>query len=210
MTFDINDIKNRRWILAISIVVIFFLILFFNKNSKQNYNEPQLSVGSTTGVTVVSTTSQTVSPTTNTNTLKSKTVKTISPTVVRSLPGICNITISNPVDGGSITFPLTINGQIDLGKKTDCVWNNNLSAGGSVELYYNLRNTGWKSAGIPVSLYTSTSGLSTSTLTVKASLNLYTQALGLTSGTPIKLVFTELNLKNISNPNTFSYITYLK
>lgn len=195
---------NKNKIISILTFVILLLVgfLFITKNNQKN--NTSLSVASTTDI--VSTSS---SSSESTSTVKIvKTTPTL--TAPKSSTSMCNIKITFPVANSKITFPLMIAGVIDLESKSDCVWNNNLSMGGSVEIYYNLKNTGWKSAGIPASLYTSGTGGSTSTLAVKANVNMYTEALGLVSGTPIKLVFTELNIINNSNPKTFSYITYLK
>ena len=122
---------------------------------------------------------------------------------------MCNFKITYPTPNSSITFPLTIKGEISLLKKYNCEWSQNQTLGGTVQIFYNLRNSGWKSPGIPTKINTSSS-VSTSTLALSAPVNMYASALGLPSGTPIKLVFTELNIENNPNPKTFSFIVYLR
>lgn len=177
------------------LVLILILVVSFKKNG---------SVISNNDLSATSTIDQISTTTDNTKTNNLKT-----PVTVQSSTEMCNFKITYPTPYSNITFPLTIKGTISLLKKYNCEWSQNQTLGGTVQIFYNLRNSGWKSSGIPTKINTSSS-VSTSTLALSAPINMYTSALGLPSGTPIKLVFTELNIENHPSPKTFSFIVYLK
>lgn len=197
---NLKLIKNL-FLIIIFLILALILVISFKKESLPVNNTDQAAISSSTS---------TDSQTNATTTTKKTTVTTNTSNVTKVLTEMCNLKITYPTAYSKITFPLTIKGNVDLSKNYDCKWSENLSRAGSVQIFYNLKNTGWKSPGIPTEIYTASSGGSTTTLALTAPVNMYTAALGLPSGTPIKLVFTELNIKNISNPKTFSYIVYLK
>ena len=137
---------------------------------------------------------------------KCEATKTVSNTSSK-----CGLTVTYPLPGSKISFPLTIKGVIDNSKasKLGCSWNQVQSRGGLVQAFYNLNNNGWMAPGIPVSIITGT-GATASTTAFTAQLNVYTTNLGLSSGTPLKITFTELNEINDVNPDSFDMYVYLK
>jgi hypothetical protein len=154
---------------------------------------------------------------TSTNTIKPITNKTSVVSAITTpskySSSKCNFKIITPQIYSKITIPLSIKGILDKADLSNgCTWNENLSRAGQAELFYNRNGEGWKSAGTSVPIITSSlfNNTSTTTLAFSVSINLYTQALGLTSGTPIKIVFTELNILENKNPNTFEILYSLK
>lgn len=153
--------------------------------------------------------------TNNTNTSVSTTTKNTTSTtkvVAKYNSSKCNFIITSPTINSSISFPFTVKGTIDkLATNKGCIWNEDKSRAGNAELFYNLRNEGWKSSGTAVPIITgSTPGAATTTVSFSAQFNLYTAALGITPGTPIKITFTELNVLDQKNPDTFDLLLYSK
>ena len=124
----------------------------------------------------------------------------------------CNFTVTSPAILSEVSMPLTIKGILDKADTTKgCMWNEESSRAGEAELFYNKNGEGWKSAGTSVPITVSgVPGAATTTLTFSASFGLYTKALGLASGTPLKITFTELNIPPQSNPDTFDFQVSLK
>ena len=201
--------KITNWFISLSkkdkitygvILVLIIIIICFSIQGKKN--EVKTTDVSNNSVT---------STNTNTNTTNTKTVKTV-PTVARNVMNKCNFKITSPEINSSVSLPFTVKGVLnkaDLSK--GCVWKDNLTNGGTVEIFYNKNGMGWVSAGTAaqITLFT-TPGVATSTLSFTLPLNLYANALGLGSGTPIKLVFTEFNIPAQQYPDTFDFTVYLK
>ena len=124
----------------------------------------------------------------------------------------CNFTVTSPTIFSKVSIPLTIKGILDKADTTKgCMWNEGSLRAGEAELFYNKNGEGWKSAGTSVPIIiTSVPGASTTTLAFSASFGLYTKALGLASNTPLKIMFTELNIPPQPNPNTFDFLVSLK
>ena len=198
----LKNIKMIDWVKigVIAIVLISGIIYFSQK--KDNTEKTN-----TTATTTVSTTN-----TTSNTTVKKATLPVVTNATAKNITSRCNLKITSPALNSYVTFPFTVKGILD---KTDttkgCDWNELASRAGDAELFYNRNGEGWKSAGTSVPIITSTTpGGATSTLAVSISFNLYTQALGLTSGTPLKIVFTELNIPEQPNPDKFEYQVYLR
>lgn len=155
----------------------------------------------------VSTTSVAINSAINTNASTTKTILNTVPTKK------CNLKIISPTLYSKVTMPLMVTGILNTTDiKEGCLWNNADSLAGYAELFYKKTgDTAWKSAGVPVPmLINSYPGLATTSLKVSVSLNLYVKPLGLISGTPLRIIFTELNILDKPNPNTFDYFIYLK
>ncbi len=124
----------------------------------------------------------------------------------------CNFKITSPVMYSNVSMPLVINGILDKADTSKgCLWEERLSRAGEAEIFYNRNGEGWKSAGTAVPIMTkSIAKAATTTLAFSVSFNLYTNALGLKSGTPLKVVFTELNIPVRPGPGTFTFPLTLK
>jgi hypothetical protein len=87
-----------------------------------------------------------------------------------------------------VSFPLTVTGTID-NSNTQTPWTMFEGQAGTAQLYYNYQNSGWKvigsSAPIKVKDWTAKSTTFTTTL------NFNNEGIGLASGTPMKVTFTE-------------------
>lgn len=184
----------------ISVVVLLILILiigtYVNKVSKRSVLNEQGAVVSTS--TESATTSNVIGT-------KAKTV----PMPVLTYGSKCGFTITSPALNTRISFPVVIKGIIDDSSKLNCSWNHVENRAGTAQSFYNLKNQGWKATGIAVPIITS-GGPTASTSAFTVSLNAYSSALGLTSGTPIKIVFTEQPALNVKTPDTFDVIVYVK
>ena len=197
----LKNIKMIDWIKigVIAIIVISGIIYFSQKKDATENN------------TTATTTATSTTKTTNTPAVK-KTTPVVTNTTAKNITSRCNLKITSPALNSYVTFPFTVKGILDKADTTKgCDWNELASRAGDAELFYNRNGEGWKSAGTSVPIITSTTpGGATSTLAISISFNLYTQALGLTSGTPLKIVFTELNIPERTNPDKFEYQVYLK
>lgn len=137
------------------------------------------------------------------------TSKPKSPTVVTTTGNTCNVTISYPKANTAVTFPLTIKGSLDVLNK-NCTWNEGSLKAGTLEVAYNIKGTGWRTPGIAVPINIDNTSQSTTTLNFTSTVNLPATALGVVSGTPLRLTFTELNISNNPAPRTFTVIVYEK
>ena len=196
----IEKISKTAWtiyIILIIVVLTMFAYLFQNKN---------LDIANENVVATSTTTNTSSSTITNTEKASVKTTPTYKTTTK------CNLKITSPVAYTKVSMPLIVSGLLDVTDiKEACKWNAAYSRAGNAELFYNKNGEGWKSAGAAVPIFTSSyAPISTTTLKISVSLNLYVKQLGLASGTPLKIVFTELNIPERSNPNTFDYLLYLK
>ena len=157
-----------------------------------------------------------VSTTTTTNTMSNvATNKVTNKPKTTTLPsGKCNLKITSPVVGSKVDFPLTIIGTIDHSdlEKYGCVWDEVFTRAGTAQVFYNVRNSGWKSQGVAVPITTSatTYTSSTSTISFSIGLNFFNAGVGLPSGSPIKITFVENNEKDHTPLDTFDFTVYLK
>jgi hypothetical protein len=191
------SVKNWIKIGLIAIVLIGLIVYVSQKKEDVKVDDTK----------VVATTTTTVKTTPKTTTV----VKTV-PTVVSNVMNKCNFRVTSPVMYSGVNVPFTVNGILDLADKSKgCMWNMESSRAGVAEIFYNKDNSGWKSAGTSVQIMTSmVPGKATTTLAFSTTFNLYTTALGLKSGTPIKIVFTEYNIPIQTNPDTFDFLVNLK
>jgi len=198
-----NKLDIINWIKYILILVflIAIVIYFFQRNGV-NQTDRNISASSTANVST--------STVPSSNTTASGSIKKAATTNILSAK--CNLKITSPAIYSKVSMPLTITGLLDKADtKKNCMWNENNTRAGEAEVFYNRNGEGWKSSGAAVPMITSSvPGAATTTLKISISLNLYTKALGLTSGTPLKIKFTELNIPPQPNPDTFEFLVYLK
>ncbi len=195
--------KQAKYLLIAGALVILLILLFLTGGNKASYTVPSVQQASSTNVaeTNTKTTSGSNAPvktTTTTNTAQSANQK-------------CNLHVSYPVSGSSIGFPLTIKGTLDIAgeSKYPCVWTDTQQIAGTVQVFYDVNGTGWRPSGIPVSIFSSGT-ISTSTMDVASSIiSLNSVALGIPSGTPIKLTLSDF-VPGGNPKNTFDIIVYLK
>ena len=196
--------KNKFTLTIIGIVILVTLI-FAYQAGKQGW------VGATDSI--ASTTTSSTSPLiTGTSQAKAAAASKASPVpVATAVSGMCGLRITSPVIYAHVGFPLTISGIMSFAQaqKDGCSWNTELSNAGSAELFYNLRNQGWTSSGTTVPVTMANTGASTSTLSFTTTMNLYTTALGLTSGSPLKVVFTD-NPVHETTPHSFTFYLFVK
>lgn len=96
--------------------------------------------------------------------------------------GKCGLTISSPLPNEKFTWPLIIKGKVaPQQSNSECSWQTFEGVSGTVQLYFNENNNGWKSVGNPVIFGPNFS----------VTFN-YTE-IGLPMNTPMKVVFTEEN-----------------
>lgn len=195
-------LKDKKVIFGAVILLIVIVSLFFYSN-KQNqvYQNPNVSENLSSSTELISSSSP----------LTSSSSPVIKKVVVSSYASKCGLTVTSPAIGSKITFPLTIKGTIDNSKasKLGCSWNVVSSRAGDAQIFYDLRNQGWTAPGVAVPMITST-GAVASTTAFSVGFNLYAKNIGLTSGTPIKITFTELKSLDNTKQDTFDLLVYLK
>lgn len=203
---DMKQINTKDLVIYILAGVIVIGGTFILWNKKDNVTTDVLDTQEESVATT--TTSATVTKT------PAKTTTTSAPKVIpsKNVTSRCNFEVTSPVMYSSVNMPFVVKGILDKANtSTGCMWNENASRAGDAEIFYNRRGEGWRSAGAAVPIMTTSSpGAATTTLAFSVSFNLYTQALGLTSGTPIKIVFTELNIPPQANPDIFEFQVTLK
>jgi hypothetical protein len=204
----IKKVSLADWIKIILLIIVIIIgcVIIFSQNSNSSLQKTNTGIQATTTATTSAPVKTTASS------AKKITTTTSSSSVAKNVTSKCNFKVTSPTMYSSISMPFTINGIID---KTDthesCIWNEAYSRAGEAEIFYDRNGEGWKSAGTQVPIITSSiPGKASTTLAFSASINLYTAAFGLNKGTPIKIVFTELNISDAPNPDTFDFIAYLK
>jgi len=196
-----EHIKNYKYkYLSGAVILVLLMIIFSLGGDKDvlNNNEKQ---------TVTTSSKETV--TTKTTSTEKSTTKTTT-SFTQGVNQKCNLKISYPASGSSVSFPLTLKGTLDIAGANSypCVWEERNGLAGTVQVYYKKSGT-WVESGIPVSLL-SESSISTSTLNVKSSMiNMNSFALGVFSGNPIKLLITDNNVRG-GEKNTLEMIVYQK
>ncbi len=195
---DKVNFNNKRYVWVV-VAIILIIILFVATR--------QSSVGPVSNESTTTTETQTSGTSVSGGTSGTKTNTGTS----GLLSAKCNLKISYPLAYSRASFPLVIKGTVDLsGKKYPCTWNENNQVAGTVQVFYNIANTGWKAPGVPVLLYSESSNASSTHDVSSGIISLNSFALGIPSGTPVKLHLIELNINDNKNPNTFDIIVYLK
>lgn len=193
----IKKISMIGWIkIAVIVIILIGAIVYVSQK--------QVVINNTNNI--VATTTKATS--TNKTTTSTKT----APAVAKNVMSKCNFRVTSPAMYSSVSMPFTVAGLLNTTDTTKgCVWNMASSRAGDAEIFYNKNSEGWKSAGTSVTIMTTFApGMPTTTVAFSIPFNLYTQALGLKSGTPIKIVFTELNVSKQTNPDTFDFQVVLK
>lgn len=117
--------------------------------------------------------------------------------------GACGLVVDSPAANAEVTFPLTITGRIDNTNAAGlgCGWGKLEGEAGSVQLYHNYQNKGWRTigSGIPVPV---ADWMSAKT-TFKVVVSFNNGGMGLPKGTPMKLVFTDATAKDGEVSDTF-------
>ena len=195
-----KDLLNDKKNLFIAVLVIILIAVLF------------ISRGGDKPGTSLNNQASTSTATTTTTSTGGKTTGGKTTTTSSSVSQKCNLKVTYPVSGGSISFPLVIKGTLDVSstKVYPCTWNQNAQAAGTLQLFYNIRGAGWTAPGIPVSLFAEGTVNATSLTLSSAILSLNAYALGIPSGTPIKLTFRELSTVSMPGNDTFDLIVYLK
>ncbi len=188
-------------IILVAVVVIFAAFYIIKNNSTNTTKNSETKISTSTVSTSPSKSNTVTAKTSITNTSGAGTVNTTSK---------CNFKVTYPTIYSAVSVPFTVSGILNLSDTSKgCMWSQNLSRAGDAQIFYDKNGTGWMPAGTSVPIITS-AGNSTTTLDFSSEFNLNATALGLTSGTPIKIVFTELNVMSKPNPETFEYEVYLK
>lgn len=191
-----NKLNKKDLVIYVLIAVILIIGLF--------YLFPKKNIKTTgTNSVVATTTTKTSTKTTGT--------KTVSP-VATNVMNKCNFKVTSPEINSRVTVPFTVYGLLNNADKSEgCMWASNGDLAGNAEIFYNKDNQGWKSSGTSVPIVIKgIPGGATSTLSFSVPFTLYAAALGLKSGTPIKIVFTEFNIPVQATPDTFNFQVYLK
>jgi hypothetical protein len=199
-----KKLSKMDWIkiILVAVVVIFAAFYIIKNNSTNTTKNSETKISTSTVSTSPSKSNTVTAKTSITNTSGAGTVNTTSK---------CNIKVTYPTIYSAVSVPFTVNGILNLSDTSEgCMWSQNLSRAGDAQIFYDKNGAGWMPAGTSVPIIESGTGNSTTTLDFSVSFNLNATALGLTSGTPIKIVFTELNVMNKPNPETFEYEVYLK
>jgi hypothetical protein len=190
------SIKDLIMYILIVIILVIAVIYVFQKKDINKIDTANL------------TTTSTSSKDTTTN----KTTSTSKVIPFKNVTSRCNFRVTYPTIYTGITMPFTVKGILDKADTSKgCLWNELDSRAGDAEIFYNKNGEGWKSAGAAVPIITRiVPGGATTTMAFTVSFNLYVKALGLKSGTPIKIAFTELNIPPQPNPDTFDFQVSLK
>lgn len=146
-----------------------------------------------------------------TTTTSAKTGSKTTSATAANVTSKCGFKITSPTINSGINVPFTVSGTVNKLNVNGCIWNENNARAGLAEIFYNRNGEGWKTAGVSVPVYTSSiPGAPTTTVAFESTFNLNRTALGLGAGTPVKIVFTELNNPVQANPDNFYYLVYLK
>jgi len=190
-----KNLQNNEIIKILSAIIVILVIGFGIYIFKGKTTDTKNIISEENNV--VSTTTSSVT----TNVSKPKTTTTLSDK--------CNLKITYPAPGSKVSFPLTIKGTIDNSKPQSggCSWNEILGQAGSAQLFYKSGSM-WKSQSIPVPILTNSSSVA-STSVFSVALSFYNNAVGLASGSPMKVTFIE-NPVGISNLDTFDFYIYIK
>lgn len=123
---------------------------------------------------------------------------------VNASTGVCGLIVDSPSVNAKVTFPLTITGRVDNTNAATlgCAWGKFEGEAGSVQLYHNYGNKGWKPVGAATPVQLAGDWMSPKT-TFKVTVSFNNGGMGLPAGTPMKLVFTEANAKDGEVDDTF-------
>ena len=121
--------------------------------------------------------------------------------VVKS--GNCGLVVTSPIPKSSVTFPLVIKGVVDNSdrEKLGCSWQMFEGQAGTAEIYFKDGNNEWKKLGTTVPVPVE-NWMSVKTF-FSVSLNFNNEGIGLPTGTPMKVVFTEENASGIPPVDTY-------
>jgi hypothetical protein len=124
--------------------------------------------------------------------------------------GKCGFSVSSPQANSSVTFPLTIKGVVDNSKaqQLGCSWSMFEGAAGGAQLYYNYQNQGWKTLNTPRAI--TVSSWMTTTTPFEFTMPFDNSSIGLPSGTPLKIIFSEDNASGLPPVDSYELPLILK
>ncbi len=133
---------------------------------------------------------------------------TVLPKPVTTSYGTCGFRVTSPAANARVTFPLIVSGTIDNTKADalGCLWEKTASRAGTAQLYFYSKSAGWQPSGVPVAV--TNNGLVASVASsskFSVTLNAWTTTVGIYSGTPIKITFTEVEQPNGAKPRAFDF-----
>ncbi len=131
---------------------------------------------------------------------------TTTPPVTVGVNGNCGLYVQNPAKNTQVNFPFTIQGIIDNTntKKLNCSWQMFEGQAGSAQLYFYTKADGWQKLGnqIPVPVANWTAVKTTFSVTFT---KFKTDLISISSGTPLKVIFTEENASGIPPVDTYEF-----
>lgn len=118
--------------------------------------------------------------------------------------GKCGFSVSSPAANSIVKFPLTISGTVDNSnyEELGCRWIISEGQAATAQLYYNYKNQGWSALDdvVPIKFTGFSNGKATfsTKMSLKSGMDIEIGA-----GTPMKIVFTDVNEMDGSVTNTF-------
>ena len=105
----------------------------------------------------------------------------------------CGLTINYPTPTSTVSFPVTISGTIDNNNASTlgCSWTMYEGQAGTAQLYF-LENNNWHQINTPFILHVS-DWMTLGPVLFSVIINFNNNWIGLSSGTPMKIIFTEEN-----------------
>lgn len=133
-----------------------------------------------------------------------KTVKSTSQVSSYGTQGSCGFDISSPIANSKVKFPLTISGTVDNSnyEELGCRWIISEGQAATAQLFYNYKNQGWSAVDVAVPIKFTGFNNSKATFSTKISLK-SGMDIEIGAGTPMKIVFTDVNEMDGSVTNTF-------
>lgn len=114
----------------------------------------------------------------------------------------CDLTVTSLKPNAQVNFPLKVKGTVN-NTEPGCSWLTFEGQAGTAQLFFNYQNKGWKPIGSSVPVKVSNSANKETTFEVV--LNFNNGAIGLSSGTPMKIVFTSENAAAIKPSKTIEF-----
>ncbi len=134
----------------------------------------------------------------------SKTPKSDSQVSSYVTNGSCGFDITYPLANSKVKFPLTISGTVDNSnyEELGCRWIISEGQAATAQLFFNYKNYGWSAAGVAVPV--KFSGYSNGKATFSTTMSLKNDNdIVISVGTPMKIVFTDVNEMDGAYTNTF-------